>query len=120
MTQAYPDLDAERLFDALGNAQRRQLLVLLSQRPHSVNELTLASSPRISRPAISRHLRQLIDAQLVRFSVHGNQHLYELNLDGFALARQWLESFWDEALVRLALVAQHPQPPPTEPDDDEP
>lgn len=112
------DPDDERLFDALGNAQRRQILRLLSQRPRSVIELTLASSPQISRPAISRHLRQLVEAQLVRFNTQGTQHLYELNHDGFELARAWLESFWDDALARLALVAQEDLSQTPEPSDE--
>lgn len=91
--------------EALGNAERRRLLRLLADGPKSVGEL--ASGGTISRPAVSRHLKLLEGAKLVRHEGVGTRNLYRLDRDGFAATAQWLNGFWDEAEARLRLVAEN-------------
>jgi DNA-binding transcriptional ArsR family regulator len=93
------------ILDALGNAERRGLLLLLNEGPQSVGDI--ASSLPISRPAVSRHLRLLKEAGLVRDRAQGTRRLYALEPAGFAAAAQWLNSFWDEAGARLKLAAEN-------------
>lgn len=94
-----------RVLDALGNSVRREILVILSDGPRSVGEL--ASELPVSRPAVSRHLRQLEEAALVQSTPQGRRNLVELRYDGFEAAREWLDGFWDEALRRFAMVAEN-------------
>lgn len=91
--------------DALGNPERRRLLILLAERPRSVGEL--ASAFTISRPAISRHLKVLETAKLVRHAPAGTRNVYTLDRAGLATTSEWLNSFWDEAEARLRLVAEN-------------
>ncbi len=95
----------DEALDALGNPERRRLLILLAEQPRSVGEL--AGAFTISRPAISRHLKILNNAQLVRRQASGTRNVYALDRAGLAATTQWLNSFWDEAEARLRLVAEN-------------
>ncbi len=102
--QALPDLALE----ALGNAERRRLVVALAERPKSVGEL--AGAATISRPAVSRHLAVLERAGLVRHTSEGTRNVYTLDAAGLTEAAAWLTDFWDEAATRLQLVARNTPP----------
>jgi DNA-binding transcriptional ArsR family regulator len=67
-------------FPALADPVRRELLRTLARRPARV--VDLAASHPISRPAVSRHLRVLVDAGLVRAETHGRERHYALLADG--------------------------------------
>jgi DNA-binding transcriptional ArsR family regulator len=103
-TAALPDL----ALGALGNAERRRLVLALSDGPRSVGEL--AAEFPISRPAVSRHLAQLEKAQLVAHRSEGTRNVYFLNKAGLEATADWLNRFWDEAEARLRLVAENTAP----------
>jgi DNA-binding transcriptional ArsR family regulator len=103
-TAALPDL----ALGALGNAERRRLVLALSDGPRSVGEL--AAEFPISRPAVSRHLAQLERAQLVAHRAEGTRNVYFLNKAGLQATADWLNRFWDEAEARLRLVAENTAP----------
>jgi DNA-binding transcriptional ArsR family regulator len=96
---------ATHALDALGNPVRRSILESLRQRPRSVGEL--AEMFPVSRPAISRHLRLLQDAELVAHRTVGRQNLYQLRHDGLEEARAFLDGMWGDALSRFKLVAEN-------------
>lgn len=89
------------LFKALADPTRRRILMQLSQQPQPVNEI--ASQFRISRPAISKHLRILREAKLVGVDRCGKENLYHIAPDTFDDALRWLSGFW---FVRLTLLKQ--------------
>jgi DNA-binding transcriptional ArsR family regulator len=92
--------------DALGDASRRQILELLAGRPHAVGEL--ADAMPIGRPAVSKHLKVLEGAGLVRHESRGTRNLYALAPEGLVDLQQWLVSTWDVALGSFARhVEQH-------------
>jgi DNA-binding transcriptional ArsR family regulator len=92
--------------DALGSPVRRAILRELRVTPLSVGEL--AAKFPVSRPAISRHLRMLQDAQLVQARTVGARNVYMVHLRGFASVREFLDEFWDVALERLAALTAKP------------
>jgi predicted ArsR family transcriptional regulator len=92
------------VMDALGHQTRRDILALLRAEPLPVGDI--ASHLPISRPAVSKHLRILERAGLVQHSAHGTQNIFRLRQSGFSAARMYLESFWDEALLRFQLAAE--------------
>lgn len=94
--------------DALGNPVRRTIIELLSERPRAVGEL--ASQLPVSRPAVSKHLKLLKNAGLIGHEAHGTRNIYRLEAQGFEAARQWIDSFWSEALGRFRLVAENTSP----------
>lgn len=99
---------AARALDALGNDTRREIVALVRERPLTVGEL--AARLPVSRPAVSKHLKLLVDARLVEIERHGTRHVVRVAPEGFASVRSYLEAFWDEALARFALVAENTTP----------
>ena len=76
---------------AIADPVRREILVLLLQRRLAAGEI--AGHFAISRPAVSRHLRVLREAGLVRDAVDGRRRLYELDTAPLAGLTSWLGQF---------------------------
>jgi len=92
------------VFRALADPTRREILAILRERRRSVGEI--ASNFRVSRPAISKHLRLLREAGLVSV---GSLRLYQLNPKPLRQIDTWLEdykAFWDRSLERLKAYAE--------------
>lgn len=92
-------------FDALGDPNRRAIVSLLGDGDRSVREL--ADALPISRPAVSRHLRLLKEAGLVRDRTQGTRHLYRLHDEGFEEVRSYLDRVWAEAATRFRMAAEN-------------
>jgi DNA-binding transcriptional ArsR family regulator len=94
---------AERdVFDAISHPARRQMLDLLAESDHSVN--ALAEHFRMTRPAVSQHLRVLREAGLVAEQRHGRERRYHFVPERLAPVRDWIglyARFWDDRLSRL-------------------
>jgi len=96
-------------FEALGDPNRRAIVELLAAGTgRSVQEL--ADALPISRPAVSRHLRLLKEAGLVREEPVGTRRIYRLHDEGIEAVRAYLERVWGEAAARFALVASNTTP----------
>lgn len=67
----------------------------------------IADAMPISRPAVSRHLRLLKDAGLVREEVRGTRHIYDLDSAGVEAVRAYVELVWGEAAARFRLLAEN-------------
>jgi len=93
------------VFEALGDAHRREILVLLSGGDRAVHEI--ASALPISRPAVSRHLRLLKQAGLVAEEAVGTRRIYHLRQEGLDAVRHYLESVWGDAAARFRLFAEN-------------
>jgi DNA-binding transcriptional ArsR family regulator len=102
VTPMLPNADP---FMALGDENRRAILRLLAGGERSVGQL--ASSMPISRPAVSRHLRLLREAGLVKERAVGTRRLYALDDLGAEAVREYIESVWGEALARYRIVAEN-------------
>jgi len=90
------------LFTLLTDGTRRQILDLLSEYERSVNELVDVFD--VSQPAISRHLRVLRDAGLVRVRRDGQKRIYQLDGRRLAELDAWLapyRHFWADKLDAL-------------------
>jgi DNA-binding transcriptional ArsR family regulator len=59
----------------------------------------LAKDQPVSRPAVSQHLKVLESARLVSVEPQGNRRLYSIQRDGLDVLRQYLDSFWSDALT---------------------
>jgi DNA-binding transcriptional ArsR family regulator len=97
------------LLAALADPSRRQAFEELTHRgPQSVGQL--AERLPISRPALSQHLKVLLEAGLVQSTAHGTRRVYAARPDGLAMLREWLDLMWRDALNAFALAAdtQHP------------
>lgn len=93
-----------RFFTALGDPTRQVLFDRLSRRPMPVGKL--AEGLAISRPAVSQHLKVLLDAGLVSVRQHGTRRLYQVDPRGVEAMRDYLDRFWDRALHALKRAAE--------------
>lgn len=98
-----PVRDAAPLFAALGDETRLRLLVRLSASgPGSITQLSAKSA--VSRQAITKHLRVLSDAGLVRSTRRGRERVWDLEprrLDDAHAYLSRISKQWDDALGRL-------------------
>ena len=81
----------------LADPTRRRLFELLAQGPLPVGEL--AREVPVTRPAVSQHLKVLKDAGLVFDRAVGTRRLYQVDPAGVGALRDYLDSFWDQALA---------------------
>ncbi|MEN3147878.1 metalloregulator ArsR/SmtB family transcription factor [Neorhizobium sp. IRAMC:178] len=79
-------------FAAIADPNRRYLLEELRRAPKTVNEL--AQGLPISRPAVSQHLKALLDNNLVNVTAEGTRRIYSVNSKGFDRLNLWLDQFW--------------------------
>jgi len=89
-------------FGAISHPARRQMLDLLAGAERSVT--AIAGHFKMSRPAVSQHLRVLLDAELVTEQRYGRERRYRLVPEQLGPVRDWIahyERFWDERLQRL-------------------
>lgn len=89
-------------FAALADPTRRRILEQLAQGERRVTDL--AKPHRMSLPAISKHLRVLERAGLIRRQRCGRVHQLKLEAKPMKAAQQWIETyrhFWEENLDRL-------------------
>src|SRR5438477_4398524 len=93
---------AEATFHALADPTRRAVLELLRRGSQPAGQI--AGAFPVSRPAISKHLRLLRRAHLVREHREGRNRVYELNPEPLRAVETWIEqyrAFWTASLNNL-------------------
>jgi DNA-binding transcriptional ArsR family regulator len=96
------------VFAALGDATRLALVAKLCGRhPYSISQLTRGS--KLTRQAVTKHLRVLESAGIVH-SVHtGRETRFKLDLEPIADVREYLDFVseqWNQALSRLKALVE--------------
>ena len=97
----------DHLFGALGDRTRRKMIARLARAPATIGEL--AEPFAMSLPAVSKHVRVLERAGLVRRTIDGRIHRCALRRERLQEANRWIErytQFWDETLDALAAFAE--------------
>ncbi len=89
---------------AIAEPTRREILRLVQDTELPAGQI--ASRFDVTRPAISQHLRVLTDAGLVTVRRDGTRLLYRARPEGLQELRQYLQTFWDEGLMRLKQAAE--------------
>ena len=97
------------LFAALGDATRPALMARLSSgQPRSISQLTEGS--HVTRQAITKHLRVLADAGMVRCVRCGREALYEFRPEPIVEMHDYLAHVsqqWDQVLARLKAFVEN-------------
>mgnify|MGYP001566842790 CR=1 FL=1 len=99
--------DPARLFAALGDSTRLALLARLGGGARSITSLS-AGSP-FTRQGVTKHLRVLERAGLVRALKQGRERRFEVAPDRIDEARSYLDRVsqqWDDALGRLKALVE--------------
>ena len=89
---------------AIAEPHRRAIMRLVRDRELPAGEI--AAHLPISAPAVSQHLRVLLDAGLVRVRRAGTHRLYRVRQEGLDDLRTFLDEFWDAGLEQLRLAAE--------------
>ena len=92
----------DNIFSALADSSRREILVMLSKGSKSAG--SIAGEFKISRPAVSKHLRILKDSGLVETNKQGRERYFSINPAPIKEVFNWLkfyDKFWDEKLHLL-------------------
>ena len=96
------DEPLDLVFHALADGSRRKILRRLADRDRTIGEL--AHPFEMSLAAVSKHVKSLERAGLVRRSVHGRTHVIHLNPRPMALAQKFLrfyERLWNDQFDKL-------------------
>lgn len=101
----------DAVFSALADPIRRGMVTRLTRGPATVGEL--GEPYPITKPAVTRHVRVLERAGLVRRRRDGRIHRCTLRPEPLSEAERWLERhrrFWEGTLDRLARFVEDIQP----------
>jgi DNA-binding transcriptional ArsR family regulator len=100
------------VFAAIADPTRREILELLRDTG-ALNAGAIAGRfRRVTRPAISRHLRVLRECGLVRAEGRGRENVYQLDIEPLLRARDgWLASFGAGHLRSLRALRRRAEPP---------
>lgn len=90
-------------FPALADETRRRLLRAIAESPRTAGEL--ADTEPVSRPAVSRHLKVLLDGGLVKVSNVGRTRVYSIEPRGWEPVRE----------LERGILQPQPQPQPEAP-----
>jgi len=99
----YSPTNLNRTFAALADPTRRRILAHLARGDRCVTDL--ARPHAMSLPAVSKHLRVLEKAGLLRRRRYGRVHQLKLEAKPMQQAAEWVEEyrkFWEGSLDRLA------------------
>ena len=88
----------------LADPTRRKVFERLRTGPRAVN--ALAAGLPVSRPAVSQHLKALKEAGLVEERSEGVRRIYSVRREGLFELRDWLDSFWGDALDAFKVEAE--------------
>jgi DNA-binding transcriptional ArsR family regulator len=92
-------------FAALAQPTRREILDLLREGERSVGELV--GRIQLSQPGVSKHLRVLRDAGLVRVRADAQRRLYGIRPEPLSEIDAWLEPYRHLWANRLDALEQH-------------
>src|ERR1700759_3455939 len=96
--------NASRVLDALGDPTRRVVFERLRGGPRSVTEISRGL--KVTRPAVSQHLKILKAARLVSDRAEGTRRLYAVDTQGIEALRHSLDGFWAEPLTAFREAAE--------------
>ncbi|GHH99780.1 ArsR/SmtB family transcription factor [Neobacillus kokaensis] len=88
--------------NALSEPNRLQIVELLREGPLTVGEIS--ERLQIRQPQVSKHLRVLSNAGIVRVHANANRRIYQLRPEPFIQLNAWLESYrriWEERFDSL-------------------
>lgn len=90
------------VFQAIADPNRRAILGLLANKKLTLNGV--AENFKISRPAISKHIKILTECGLIKIERHGRERYCEAHLEKLNVVSDWVEQYrknWEEKLDAL-------------------
>ena len=90
------------VFQAISDPNRRAILGMLAKKNHTINDV--ADNFDISRPAISRHMKILMQCGLVVITQHGRERFCEVRIDKLDEVSEWVDTYkkiWEQRFDSL-------------------
>jgi len=87
------------VFQAIADPVRRDIIELLAEETLTVN--AIAEKFKISRPAISKHLKILKECEIIDYKKEGRERLYFIRPKNLIPAFMWIEQYrklWEHKL----------------------
>lgn len=95
------------IFSVVADPTRRAMLELLAERDRSAGDLVKAF-PKLTQPAVSKHLKSLLDIGLVRVRPQARQRVYALAPQRLDELGVWLSRFRQAPQDRLGTSESKP------------
>jgi DNA-binding transcriptional ArsR family regulator len=98
------------VFQAIADPTRREIIRLVASE--SLNLNAVAEHFKVSRPAISKHIKILTECGLVKINVQGRDHFCEARLEKLGEVNDWVAQyklFWEQKLDALDAYLQEIQ-----------
>jgi DNA-binding transcriptional ArsR family regulator len=95
-------------FQALAEPRRREIIELLATHG-KLSSTDISDNFKISKPAISQHLKILREAKLVDMEKSAQKHLYSINASSLNEIETWvhkMKRMWEEKFSRLDIVLE--------------
>ena len=93
------------VFQAIADPTRREIINLVVHKPLNLN--AIADNFKVSRPAISKHIKILTECGLIVIKQYGRERYCEVKLETLDEVSNWivpLKAFWNS---KLAALEQH-------------
>lgn len=90
------------VFQAIADPTRREILALIAKESMNLN--SIAENFKVSRPAISQHVKILTECGLVAINQQGRERYCEPKLEKLNEVAEWLEPFrrlWESRFEKL-------------------
>lgn len=87
------------IFQAIADPNRRQIIDFLSKEPMTLN--AIAEKFDISRPAISQHIKHLVECGVVIVEKKGRERYCKINPQSLIPAFMWLEQYQQQWQQRV-------------------
>jgi len=96
------------IFQAIADPTRRAILALIAAQAMTPN--AIAEHFNTTRQAVSKHLKILVECQLLQQEQQGREIYYQLEIDKMKEIDQWLEQFrtiWESRFEQLDNLLDH-------------
>ena len=93
------------VFQAIADPTRREIINLIAFNPLNLN--AIADNFEVSRPAISQHIKILMECGLISVKKQGRERYCEASLQQLNEVSNWIEKYrqlWDEKFNRLDIL----------------
>ncbi len=100
--------ELQRVFRALSDPTRRQILMHLSAQEMTIGEVV--DHFEITRAAVKKHLNVLEQGRLISVHRHGRKKINRMEPEGLKSVSEWLSyfsHFWDTRLTELKHVIEN-------------
>lgn len=90
------------VFQAIADPTRRQIINLIAYQPLNLN--AIADNFEVSRPAISQHIKILIECGLIDVKKNGRERYCEAKLEQLNEVAQWIEQYrknWEQRFDKM-------------------